>query len=144
MDALFLWRKITSEKPTVFYLVMKCYAFYGTWSFIMMFTEAYQWSLSWATWIKSTPPHSVPSKFSLVLTPICGKVFEVVQFLPICWQKFVLIISPVCITFIIHLMFLYFIIIIIFTDTQNGCVTFCPLSIFWLINFCMVGILKML
>lgn len=51
------------EKLTVFYLI-KFFTFYGTWRFPTRLTGAGHWSLSLATKIQSTSPHSIPPKFS--------------------------------------------------------------------------------
>jgi len=32
---------------------------YGTLRFIMVFTRAYHWPLSWARWIQSIPSHTI-------------------------------------------------------------------------------------
>jgi hypothetical protein len=35
---------------------------------ITMFTRAYHWSLSWATWIQSTPHHPISIRSTLILS----------------------------------------------------------------------------
>jgi hypothetical protein len=56
-------------KIIVTQLVKKFSAFYGTWTFITVFTTARHWSLSWARCIQSTPSHpvSLTSHLCLVL-----------------------------------------------------------------------------
>jgi hypothetical protein len=43
-------------------------AFYGTRRFLTVFTRSLHWSLSWAWWIQSTPPHSISLTFILILS----------------------------------------------------------------------------
>jgi len=52
------------------HLVKKSPAFYGTLSFITMFTTARHWSLSRVRWIKSTLSHSVSLGSIPILLPI--------------------------------------------------------------------------
>jgi len=41
---------------------------YGTWWFIIMFTRACHWCLSWARWIQSTPSHHTSPRSILILS----------------------------------------------------------------------------
>jgi hypothetical protein len=41
-------------------LVMEVHISYGMWKFIIVFTKASHWPLSWAKWILSTPLHPIP------------------------------------------------------------------------------------
>jgi hypothetical protein len=54
-----LWNRLLLEKLTVTYLVKKFPAFYGTRRFIIMFTRARHWFVSWARWIQSTLSHPI-------------------------------------------------------------------------------------
>jgi hypothetical protein len=51
------WSRVLLEKLIGLQLVKKFPAFYGTRSFITAFTSAVQLSLSWASSIRSIPPH---------------------------------------------------------------------------------------
>jgi hypothetical protein len=51
--------RVLVEKLIVAQLVKKFTAYYGTPSFITVFTRNRHWSLSWARWIQSTPSHSL-------------------------------------------------------------------------------------
>jgi hypothetical protein len=53
------WGKVLLEKPPVVQLLKYFPTFCGTRRFITMFTRARHWSLSWARWIQSTPPHPI-------------------------------------------------------------------------------------
>jgi hypothetical protein len=49
-------------------LFKKFTAFYGTPSFITVFTRTRHWSLSWATWIQFTPSHPIYLRSILILS----------------------------------------------------------------------------
>ena len=51
------WSRALLEKLTSFQLVKKFLTFCGTWRFITRFTSACHLSLSWASSIRSIPPH---------------------------------------------------------------------------------------
>jgi hypothetical protein len=58
------------EKPPVAQLFKNLRIFYGTRRFITVFTRALHWSLSWARWIQSIPPHpALRSIFHLKWVP---------------------------------------------------------------------------
>jgi len=73
-------RGVILEKLIVTQPAEKFLAFYGTRSFITVFTEAYHWSRPWAWWICSTISHPVYLIYILILYPHCY-VFQVVSFL---------------------------------------------------------------
>jgi len=50
--------RVLLEKLTVTQLVKITPAIYGARRFITVFTRARRWTLSWASWIRSTPSHS--------------------------------------------------------------------------------------
>jgi hypothetical protein len=60
-EGLAPWSIVLLEKLTVTQLVTKYPTFYGTWGFIIMFTRALHWSLSWAKWLHTFHPISVRS-----------------------------------------------------------------------------------
>ena len=62
------WSRILIEKLTGLQLVKKFPAFYGTRRFITAFTSAQHMSLSWASSIQSTLPHSTSWRFILILS----------------------------------------------------------------------------
>jgi hypothetical protein len=61
------------QKLTVTQLVNKFPAFYGTRRFIIMFTTARHWSLSWARWIQFTTPTLFPYDTYFPSTPRSSK-----------------------------------------------------------------------
>ena len=62
------WSRVLLEMLTGFQLVKKFTAFYGTQNFITTFTSACHLSLSWASWIQSTPSHPTSWRFILILS----------------------------------------------------------------------------
>jgi hypothetical protein len=62
------WRWVLLEKPPFAQLLKNLPTFYGTWSFITMFTRARNWSLSWARKLQSVPPHPISLRFILILS----------------------------------------------------------------------------
>ena len=62
------WSRVILEKLSGFQLVKKFPAFYGTWRFITTFTGAHHLSLSWASLIKSIPPHPTSWRSILILS----------------------------------------------------------------------------
>jgi hypothetical protein len=59
------WSRVLVEKLTVTQLVKIFPTFYGTRRFIIVFTRARHWSLSWARWIQSAPSHHISLRFIL-------------------------------------------------------------------------------
>jgi hypothetical protein len=55
------------EKPPFAQLLNSFPTFYGTWRLINVFTRALHWSLSWASWIQSVPPHPISLRSILML-----------------------------------------------------------------------------
>jgi hypothetical protein len=53
------WSRVLMEKPRVIHLLKNFPAFYGTRSFITVFTRISHWSLYWLRWIHSVPPHLI-------------------------------------------------------------------------------------
>jgi len=63
------WSRVLLEKLTVTQLVKKFPAFHRRQRFITVFTTVRHWSLSWARWIPSTPPHPISLRSLLTLSP---------------------------------------------------------------------------
>jgi hypothetical protein len=61
------WGGVLLEKLIVTQLV-KLLAFYGTQTFITLFTRVRHWTLPWARWIQFTPSHTVPLRPVLILS----------------------------------------------------------------------------
>jgi hypothetical protein len=59
--------RVLLEKLTVTQLFKKFITFYGTHSFIIVFTRASHWSLSWARWIQYTTSHPISVRTVLYL-----------------------------------------------------------------------------
>jgi hypothetical protein len=72
--ALNYWWELTPrcwaflEKQAVAQSLKNIPTFYGTRRFITVFTRAIHWSLSWARWIKSIPPHPTSLRSILLLS----------------------------------------------------------------------------
>jgi len=62
------WNRVLLEKLTVFHLVKKFPAFYGTRRFITAFTSARHLSLFWATSIQSITPHPTSWRSIIILS----------------------------------------------------------------------------
>jgi len=62
------WRRVPLEKLTSWQLVKNFPAFYGTRRFITSFTSARHLSLSWASSIQSTLPHTTSWRSILILS----------------------------------------------------------------------------
>jgi hypothetical protein len=56
------------EKPSVAHLLKNIPTFYGTRRFIVTFTRALYWSLSWPTWILYIPPYPISLRSILTLS----------------------------------------------------------------------------
>ena len=65
------WIRVLLEKLSVFLLVKKFPAFYGTRGFITAFTSARRLSLSWARSIQSLPPHPTSWRSILISSHLC-------------------------------------------------------------------------
>jgi hypothetical protein len=59
------WSIVLLQKLRVTQLVKKYPTFYGTQSFITVFTRACHWSLFWARYVQSTPLHPISLRSSL-------------------------------------------------------------------------------
>jgi len=66
LDYLTPWNTALLKKPTVTNLVNKFPAIYGIRGLIIVFTRTYHWSLSWSSWIQSTPSHPVSLRCVLI------------------------------------------------------------------------------
>jgi hypothetical protein len=62
------WSRVHSKKLIVSCLVKKFSAVYGTRKFIIVFTSALHFSLSWARWIQSTPPSYLFKIYCVILS----------------------------------------------------------------------------
>jgi hypothetical protein len=62
------WSWALLEKPPVARTLKNSPTFYGTWRFVTVFTKALHWSLSWARWIQSIPPHHISLRSVLILS----------------------------------------------------------------------------
>ena len=66
------WKTVPLEKLIIICVYLFIYLFihslHGTCSFIIVFTTAYHWTLSWIIWIRS--PHYHPVSFKSILTLI--------------------------------------------------------------------------
>jgi hypothetical protein len=62
------WSWAFLEKPPVAQILKNFPTFYGTRSFITVFTRALYWSLSWARSIQSIPPHPISLRSILILS----------------------------------------------------------------------------
>ena len=62
------WSRVLLEKLTSFQLVKKFPAFYGTWRFVIAFTNAHHLFLSWASLIQSILPHPTSWRSILILS----------------------------------------------------------------------------
>lgn len=59
------WWRVLLDKLTVPQLIR---TFYGSRRLITIFTTAYYWSLTWATWIQSMPLHLFKTHFNTILS----------------------------------------------------------------------------
>jgi hypothetical protein len=62
------WSRVILENLIATWLVKKFLAFHGTPRFIIVFTRAYNWSLSFARCIQSTPSHPISLRVTLILS----------------------------------------------------------------------------
>ena len=77
------WSRVLLEKLSVFQLVKKFPAFYGTRRFVTAFTSARHLSLSWASSIQSILSHPTSWRSILILYPIYALVSPVISFPPL-------------------------------------------------------------
>jgi len=59
------WKTVPLEKLIIICTYLFIYSLNGTWSFIIVFTTAYHWTLSWIIWIRS--PNYRPLSFKSTL-----------------------------------------------------------------------------
>jgi hypothetical protein len=93
LPLLIPWSTDLLEKLTVTQLVKTFPAFYGTRSFITVFTRVRHWSLFWARWIQSTPPHTIYLKSILILSFYLRLIFRIVSYFLGFSTEFFLLIS---------------------------------------------------
>jgi hypothetical protein len=62
------WNWVLTQKLLVAHLFKNFSTFYDTWRFLIMFTRALHWSLSWSRWIEPVPPHRLSVRPILILS----------------------------------------------------------------------------
>jgi len=108
MEQITSWEAVTQ-------VVKKFPVVYGTSSFIIMYTRARHWSLSWARWIRSTTPsrpiflRSIPVLSSHLRLGLPNDLFPSLSL-------YVFLISPIRDTWPVHPIFYDFITLIMFCE----------------------------
>jgi len=107
--------RVLLQNLTVAQLAKKFPTFYGTWTFITVFTTAFHWSLSWARCTQPTPSQPIPLRSIQIL------YLHLLLVLPSCLFPsgfpykilYTFIISPMCATCLAPIILPYFITLII-------------------------------